>query len=66
MITCNPVVFVFAMLAIVMSSVTIGSIITGLIITKQRGEKMSRYEKELFIMLSVMAVIIIVDIIIIM
>ena len=51
------------MLAVIVTSI---SIISNLILFRRESEKMSRYEKDLFIMLSVMAVIIIADIIIIM
>ena len=55
---------IFAITAILLSSVDIGIIIA--ILTYRRENKMSKYEKELFIMLSVMVIIIITDIIIIM
>ena len=66
MISCNLVVFVFAMLAVIAASISVGSIINNLKLFRRENEKMSSYEKELFVMLSVMAAIIIVNIIIIM
>ena len=66
MISCNLVVFVFAMLAVIAASISVGSIINNLKLFRRENEKMSSYEKELFVMLSVMTVIIIINILIIM